>query len=50
MRANCVSSDQRKNAMDNNRRTNFISMADGGFETEPKKFDFASVPSKGVAD
>lgn len=35
--------------MDANRRTNFIA-GDGGFEAQSKKFDFATVPSKGKAD
>ena len=46
MRAKIPSVDQRKEAMDNNRRTNFISQQDGGFEAPAKKFDFATVPSK----
>lgn len=36
--------------MDRNRRTNFISQADGGFEDQPKKYSFASVPNKGAND
>ena len=47
MRGQAHSQDQRKKAMDNNRRTNFISMTDGGFEAPQKKFDFGTVPSKG---
>jgi len=47
MRSNTHSQIQRKEAVDNNRRTNFISMGDGGFETPQKKFSFASVPNKG---
>lgn len=36
-------------AVDNNRRTNFIGNA-GSFESPQKKFNFAGVPDKGVAD
>lgn len=50
MRGQAYSQDQRKVAVDNNRRTNFISQSDGGFEAPQKKFDFASVPDKGKAD
>lgn len=50
MRGQAHSQDQRKKAMDSNRRTNFISMTDGSFEAPQKKFDFGTVPSKGVAD
>ena len=49
MRTQAYSQDQRKADVDNNRRTNFI--AEGGsFESPQKKFDFAAVPDKGVAD
>lgn len=50
MRGQAHSQDQRKKAVDSNRRTNFISQTDGGFEPQPKKFDFAAVPDKGSAD
>ena len=50
MRGQAHSQEQRKKAMDNNRRTNFISQGDGGFEAPQKKFDFGTVPSKGAAD
>ena len=50
MRSQAYSQDQRKVAVDNNRRTNFISQSDGGFEAPQKKFDFAGVPDKGKAD
>ena len=49
MRTQAYSQDQRKVAVDNNRRTNFIGQA-GSFESPQKKFDFAGVPDKGVAD
>jgi len=49
MRTQAYSQDQRKVAVDNNRRTNFIGNA-GSFETPQKKFDFAAVPDKGSAD
>jgi len=41
---------ERKQAVDRNRRTNFISLGDGGFEAPSKKFNFASVPDKGSND
>ena len=50
MRAQTYSKDQRRAAMDQNRKTNFISQTDGGFEAPQKKFGFASVPDKGTAD
>ena len=50
MRSHAYSQEQRKKDVDNNRRTNFISQADGGFEAPQKKFDFASVPDKGKRD
>ena len=50
MRAQANSQEQRKKAVDANRRTNFISQADGGFEAPQKKFDFAGVPDKGTND
>ena len=49
MRSQAYSQDQRKVAVDNNRRTNFIGDA-GSFESPQKKFDFAAVPDKGNAD
>ena len=49
MRTQAYSQDQRKVAVDNNRRTNFIA-ENGSFESPQKKFDFAAVPDKGVAD
>lgn len=49
-RASPYSLDQRKMKVDTNRRTNFISQTDGGFEAQPKKFDFGTVPDKGVTD
>ena len=49
MRSHAQSQDKRKEAMDANRRTNFIA-GGGHFEAPQKKFSFASVPDKGVAD
>lgn len=40
----------RKKAVDDNRRTNFISQGDSGFEAPQKKFEFGSMPDKGKAD
>lgn len=50
MRSEAYSQDQRKKACDANRRTNFISQSDGGFEPLQKKFDFGVVPDKGQID
>jgi len=50
MRGHAHSQDMRKKAVDNNRRTNFISQSDGGFEAPQSKFDYAGVPDKGTAD
>lgn len=44
------SQDQRGLAVDENRRTNFISHNNNGFEDPQPRFDFGSVPSKGAQD
>ena len=49
MRTQAYSQDQRKVAVDSNRRTNFIG-SNGSFESPQKKFNFSGVPDKGVAD
>ena len=50
MRGQAHSMDVRKKAADSNRRTNFISQSDRGFEAPAKKFDYGTVPDKGMAD
>lgn len=50
MRGQAASVDMRAKATDANRRTNFISQSDSGFEAQPKKFDYGTVPDKGKAD
>lgn len=50
MRGDAISQDTRMKAVDANRRTNFISQGDGGFEAPAKKFNLGNVPDKGKAD
>ena len=50
MRGQVPSLDMRKKAVEANRRTNFISQGDSGFEAPPKRFDYGTVPNKGKAD
>ena len=45
-----ASIEQRKESMDRNRRTNFISQNNSGFEDPPKRYSFAAVPDKGAND